>query len=256
MLNSINNLVVKPIGEQSDAAWYIPNWREEQARDYDLKAADIYVKRYRGLLQDGEKCGDDAVVAAHLVHCKPWLRGQIEAYLMAGSTAEEICERFRLFPETIEIYAKVFCDIEPLKDHEGSLMEACLDRNNGKDLNRLRMFGLRYGKIFLDWILSKIKVLTPADFELVELRLRSILLMRAVQAESISLSDKDRYNTILKVISTLAQYKSTISTGGSRTELEDVLCNLKGLVERAAPPIGLPNATFEIAVTNPLGNGS
>jgi len=165
---------------------------------------------------------------------------------MAGAGSTDICTRFYLYPETVEAYTKVFCDITPLLNHEGSLMEACLDQNNGRDLNRLRMFGLRYGKIFLDWLLSKIKVLSQEDFEHVELRLRSILLMRAVQVESIPISDKERQDTVLKIINTLGKYKSSLSDRGSATELDEVLANLKGLVSTATAPIGLPNVTFEI----------
>jgi hypothetical protein len=246
MINALQKAVIRPIGEQSEAAVYRVNWREEQAKDDTLTPSDIWVERFRNLLKLKGECLDDAMVAAYLVSGKPWLRGQVESYIMAGANPTEICSRFRLYPETIEAYAKVFCDIEPLIDHAGSLMEACLDSNNGKALNRIRMFGLRYGKIFLDWMLGKIKVLTPEDFDLVELRLRSILLMRAVQVESIPIADKERLDTVMKIISTLARYKASISERGSTSELDAVLENLKGLIQTVDPPIGLPNTTFEI----------
>ena len=248
---------MRVVGPQSEAAWYKPNWRELQARDYSLIPSDMYVERYRYFLKNQDTCEDDPVVAAHIVSVKPWLRGQVESYFMAGLSPHEITERFHLYEETVEMYQKLFCDLEPIQDKRGSLLEACLDEGAGPDLSRLRLFGLRYGPIFLDWILSKITILEEKDFEQIELRLRSILLMRAVEVDMVKLSDKERFDTVMKVISTLSRYKASLARESSGEDLQEVIEQLRGLVTAADPPKGLPKKVFETQLARPKrGAGS
>jgi hypothetical protein len=218
----------------------------------------MWVERYRYFFQNQDACKDDVIRAAQGISIQPWMRGQIEAYIMAEATVAEICDRWHVFPETIEAYQKIFCDLEPILGKEGNLMKACLENGVSKDLTRLRLFGLRYGKIFLDWVLSRVTVLSEGDFEYVELRLRSILLMRAVEIDQVRLKDKERFDTLMKVVSTLSRYKGVVRAKDAKDELGSVLTQLKGLVENVSPPVGLPKGVLEAELALPArgGNGS
>ena len=130
---------MRSIGPLGNQVWYRANWREQQARDYTIAASDKIVERYRTVLQKKEASGDDAMIAAHLLSVDTWLRGQVEAYIMAGLTPAEIAQRFWIDESVLHLYQQVFCDIEPLKEHPCSVLRACFDSTIGKDLARLRL---------------------------------------------------------------------------------------------------------------------
>lgn len=247
---------MRPICPAGEMVWYRANWRELQARDYSLQPADEYVERYRKVLREKEASGDGLMIAAHLIAVNGWLRCQVESYTMAGLTPEEICTRFYLDPTSVMLFQKVFCDIEPLKEFHGSLLQACFDSTVGKDVARMRLFGLRYGQVFLDWMLSKMTTLDEDQFALIENRLRTALLMKATEIEVAPLSDSERYDMLLKVIKTLHQYKSTLSDAPKTGELEEALEELKNLVTAAPAPKGLSAEVLaaEIALPNPGNN--
>lgn len=233
---------------------YDPEWRHLEARSLEGEnSVDPYVRRYAAFLTSENKLDDIQMCVAHEIYNNKWYRCRIEAYLIAESSPEEIARRFDISPDAVKCYSALFFDLSPLHG-SGSRSRVAEDPKISQELRDSRKFGLRYGKLLLDWYISNVETFSPEERENLTDRLESILHMKAFELDDVSPKNKETYSLLLKTIDTLTKFLKVRDTSKTSDELDEILGDLKTMVVRKGAPMGLPIEILNRHIAKPKNN--
>lgn len=143
--------------------WRPESWRSLRAASDSCRSGDQWFKRLRRFRQSDENPAKDAVLSeAHRIHRSRWLRGEIQARVLAGQDLPAIAQAVEVSQESLIAYEATFFDVRSRLTCDFWIRNQILDLAHGEalawsDVELLwRRIAYRYGRVCIDPLLNAV----------------------------------------------------------------------------------------------------
>jgi hypothetical protein len=235
-------------------AKFRPDWRNIEAKAPRSDSDDTYILRYRsflqGLIYPRMAVVDDEVESAHSLYIVEAKRAKIEAGFLAGMSVPTIARRLWVYPESIACFEQLYFDIGALSkaDADWALLDIANDRNESPIVQQLRLFGFKYGEVFLDWLCSRKKTLDPEQKAEIITWLQTVTLMKASAIQTEDLNSTQRIGVLTKLLATAQRLSPDDATDHVKSDLNKLVEQMRNKLEKTGVPQGLPDLELHLAL--------